>query len=71
MNTTENPAMDFILKNLKDYEIKTTYTGWGWFLITVVGMSATPSKIEFVDRINGTVIVETTDREILKQFVGR
>jgi hypothetical protein len=68
---SKNLAIEEILKNIQNYEIKTTYTGWGWFLFTVVGMSATPSKVEFVNRENGSIVAETMDKDILKHFVGR
>ncbi|MBU1095255.1 MAG: hypothetical protein CVV23_08755 [Ignavibacteriae bacterium HGW-Ignavibacteriae-2] len=55
----------------KKYEVKTFYSGWGWFLFTVIGMSAKPSKVEFLDRETGKIVETSFDPEILNNFVGR
>jgi hypothetical protein len=58
-------------QNPDQYEIKTHYSGWGWFLFTIIGMSAKPSKVEFIDRISGEIVESTTNPDITKKFVGR
>lgn len=55
----------------KNYEVKTRYSGWGWFLFTFIGMSAKPTKVTFIDRVTGKIAAETSAPEILKRFVGR
>lgn len=55
----------------KKCDVKTYYSGWGWFLFTVIGMSAKPSKVEFIDRITGKIIGISVDPDILGRFVGR
>jgi hypothetical protein len=71
MSDELNQSIEEILNNLSKYEIITTYTGWGWFLFTVIGMSATPSKVEFVDKNTGKIEGESNNKKILKKFVGR
>ncbi len=71
MENYVEPSISEILVNIDKYEVKTTYSGWGWFLFTVIGMSATPSKVEFVNKESGKIEGESMDKEILKQFVGR
>lgn len=50
---------------------ETDYTKWGWFLFTVVGLSAKPSNVKFICSICGETIVETRDPAILSKYVGR
>ncbi|MBN1300496.1 MAG: hypothetical protein JW995_04710 [Melioribacteraceae bacterium] len=59
------------LEDNKKYEIRTFYSGWGWFLFTVIGMSATPSKIEVIEKATGKIVDQSVEPEILKNFVGR
>ena len=50
---------------------KTHYSGFGWFLFTVIGMSAKPNKVEFISEKTGEILRTTTDPEELKKYVGR
>ncbi len=70
MNISQS-SFDKYIEETKKYEIKTHYSGWGWFLFTIIGMSATPEKVEFIDRETGNVVETSTDPEITKKFVGR
>lgn len=60
-----------LIEDKENYDFKTVYSGWGWFLFTVIGMSATPTRVDFINRKTGNVEASTTDHEILKKFVGR
>ena len=70
MNTSQSGINKYI-EDTRKYEFKTHYSGWGWFLFTVIGMSATPVKVDFIDRATGEVVESTTAPEITKKFVGR
>lgn len=50
---------------------KTEYTKWGWFLFTVLGLSAKPSKVKFICTECGESVKHTNDPKILKKFIGR
>ncbi len=50
---------------------ETEYTKWGWFLFTILGLSAKPSKVNFICSECGETLVERRDPEILSKFVGR
>jgi|GEM_PF-2984246 len=47
-----------------------TYSGFGWFLYSM-GVSAQPVKIDFKCDKCGAIIESTTDKAIMKKFVGR
>ena len=68
---TDKLSSEELINNVKKYEAKTYYSGFGWFLFTFVGMSAKPVKVDFIDRETGKVIQSTSDPEVLKKFVGR
>ena len=68
---TDKLSTEELIKNVKKYEAKTHYSGMGWFLFTVIGMSAKPIKVEFMERESGKIVHSTTDPEVLKKFVGR
>ena len=70
-SVTDKPSPEELINNVKKYEAKTYYSGFGWFLFTFVGMSAKPVKVDFIDRETGKVIQSTSDPEVLKKFVGR
>jgi len=50
---------------------KCQYTKFGWFLLTILGMSAKPKKVSFVCSQCNEVIDESTDPNLLKEYVGR
>ena len=64
-------SIDELMNNVKEYEPKTHYSGFGWFLFTFVGMSAKPVRVDFIERESGRTILSTTDPEVLKKYVGR
>ncbi|KUG26139.1 hypothetical protein ASZ90_004033 [hydrocarbon metagenome] len=57
--------------NKTKYERKSVYSGLGWFLVTIVGMSALPSKIEFYEKKTGKLAASFTDEATRKKYVGR
>ena len=50
---------------------KCNYNKWGWFLLTVLGMSAKPQSVEFICTNCSETISISTDASILAKFVGR
>ena len=66
----KKPA-EYYEENRKKYEMKTVYSGFGWFLFTVIGMSAKPQRVEFYDRESGELIASYDDEETRKKLVGR
>ncbi len=50
---------------------ETHYSGLGWFLYTVIGMSAKPTRVDFVNEKTGEILRSTKDPEELKKYVGR
>lgn len=60
-----------LVSDKNKYEAKTHYSGFGWFLFSVIGMSAKPIKVEFIDRETGEIAGSSEDPGILKKFVGR
>jgi hypothetical protein len=50
---------------------ETEYTKWGWFLFTILGLSAKPSKVKFICSECGEIILETREPAVLSKFVGR
>jgi hypothetical protein len=50
---------------------KTEYSGWGWFLFTVLGMSAKPKSVSFICTQCGEELKNTSDPKILAKYVGR
>jgi hypothetical protein len=67
----ENVTLEELISNVKKYEAKTSYSGFGWFLFTFVGMSATPVRVDFIERESGKIVLSTTDPEVLRKYVGR
>lgn len=53
------------------YEYKIHYSKLGWFLITFIGMSAKPIKIDIYERSTNKFVTSITDSEFLKNFIGR
>lgn len=50
---------------------RTEYTKWGWFLFTVLGLSAKPKKVNFVcTKCKGT-IESTQESDKLARYIGR
>ena len=54
----------------KKLTFRTHYSGFGWFLY-LVGMSAKPSKVDFINSETGEVVSSITDSKELKKYVGR
>ena len=48
---------------------KPTYSSWGAFSVTLIGASATPTRIDFLCRVCKEKFDWTTDPEELKQFM--
>lgn len=53
------------------YEYKIHYSKLGWFLITFIGMSAKPIKIDIYERSTNKFVTSITNNEFLKNFIGR
>jgi|GEM_PF-4031875 len=68
MNTNTS---EYYESNKTKYERKSVYSGFGWFLVTIIGMSALPTKIEFYDKETGKLVSIFTDEETRKKYVGR
>ncbi|MBI1933145.1 MAG: hypothetical protein HYS24_11475 [Ignavibacteriales bacterium] len=47
------------------------YSKWGWFLLTILGLSAKPKSVKFICANCNEQILATSDENILKKFVGR
>jgi hypothetical protein len=47
---------------------KCSYSGWGWFWVTVMGVSKTPVKAVFRCRKCGEIIEETDDPAVLEKL---
>lgn len=47
---------------------KCSYSGWGWFWVTVMGVSKTPIKAVFRCRRCGEIIEETDDPVVLEKL---
>jgi len=47
------------------------YSKWGWFLLTVLGLSAKPKKVDFTCLKCGQLFSTSSDPEVLKKFIGR
>lgn len=52
-------------------EHKSNYSKWGWFLLTVLGLSAKPKSVEFICTVCNQTITTTADSKILSKYVGR
>ena len=50
---------------------KSEYSKWGWFLFTVLGLSAKPKSVKFVCSDCKDTISVSTDPKILKKYIGR
>jgi hypothetical protein len=50
---------------------KTEYTKWGWFILTILGLSAKPKEIKFTCSDCGETIDTTSDPKTLSKYVGR
>ena len=55
-------------QNLVEFEC--VYSGWGWLLFSI-GMSARPSRVDFICRKCNQVIDSTSELVVLKKYVGR
>ena len=50
---------------------KCEYSKWGWFLLTILGLSAQPKCVKFICRDCDETILTSTDKATLSKFVGR
>jgi hypothetical protein len=50
---------------------KTKYSSLGWFLFTILGLSAKPIQVDFTCSICGEVIATSKEKEILSKYIGR
>lgn len=50
---------------------KSEYSKFGWFLFTILGLSAKPRKVTFICSDCNQTISITSDPKILQKFVGR
>jgi len=66
---TETDYKKFLDANI--YECKTQYSKLGWFLITFIGMSAKPIKIDVFERATNKFVASITDDDFLNNFIGR
>lgn len=66
-----NNTPDYYEEHKDKYERKPHYSGFGWFLVTFIGMSAVPTKIEFYNRETGTLAASFDDEDTRKKYVGR
>ncbi|GAB4135772.1 MAG: hypothetical protein Fur0015_08490 [Ignavibacteriales bacterium] len=57
--------------DVSKFEIKTHYSRFGWFLLTFIGMSAKPIKVEIIEKSSGKIVQTITKETILKKFIGR
>ncbi len=62
---------DYYEENKDKFERKAVYSGFGWFVVTFIGMSALPTKIEFYEKETGKLAAVFDDKEIRKKYVGR
>jgi hypothetical protein len=68
-NTPHKCSLGSEIKNHPiDFECQ--YSGFGWLLFSI-GMSAKPTRVNFICRNCKNVIESTADSEILKKYVGR
>ena len=58
-------------KNHSDITHKCDYTKLGWFLLTILGMSAKPKSVKFYCTKCDETIDVSTDPEILSKYIGR
>lgn len=47
------------------------YSGFGWFLFTVLGLSAKPQSVSFTCSVCNETIEINSNPELLKKYVGR
>ncbi len=59
--------------NINDPKIdhKSEYSKWGWFLLTILGMSAKPKSVKFICRDCNETILISKSNDILNKYVGR
>lgn len=53
------------------YERKSVYSGFSWFLVTFLGVSALPRRIEFYNKKTGELIAAFDDKATRKKYIGR
>lgn len=68
MNTNKP---EYYEENKDKYERKSHYSRFGWFVVTFIGMSALPTKIDFINKETGELAASFTDDATRKKYVGR
>ncbi|RMD51582.1 MAG: hypothetical protein D6830_00015 [Ignavibacteria bacterium] len=58
-------------RNSKQVNHKCHYSGFGWFLFSILGMSAKPVRVDFTCNNCGETFEKCTDPQVLKQYAGR
>lgn len=58
-------------RNSKGVVHKTHYSAAGWLLLSLIGMSAKPVKVEFTCTKCGKTFESSVDPAVLKMFTGR
>jgi hypothetical protein len=67
----ENRCSCGLNKNHPKVIHRTEYTKWGWFLFTVLGLSAKPKKVNFVCTKCEEIIESTQESHELARYIGR
>lgn len=67
----QNLTPEYFEKNKSKYERKSVYSGFGWLLVTFVGISALPKRIEFYEKESGELAASFDDEKTRKEYIGR
>ncbi len=70
MNSTKKCTCGFDINHPKIIT-KTNYSSFGWFLFTILGLSAKPYRIDYYCSECEEKIHSTSEPKILKKNVGR
>ena len=57
--------------NHPNISYETEYSKWGWFLLTVLGLSAKPKQVNHFCKDCNEIVKTSNEPEILKKYVGR
>lgn len=66
-----NNTPEYFEDQKNKYERKPVYSGLGWFIVTFIGMSALPKRIEFYEKETGKLVASFDDEVTRKKYVGR
>lgn len=70
-NNMNQQTIEYYEERKNEYEREIVYSGFGWFLFTIIGISAKPRRVEFHDKTNGKLIASFSDEETRKKYIGR